>query len=100
MFSPAFNPNDPLNLVDENIIIEMVNNEPTKAYLTLKTKIAQIDERLNAGNGWFWKTPLTTPTERTQLKALRETYMVALGQVVDTLNSMSENKHTRFTMGI
>lgn len=97
---PMMNPNDPLNFLNQEIIDEMISNDPAKAYLTLKTKIGQIDLQLNETTGWFWKAPKATPMEQIQLRAMRELCMVGLSQVVNTLNSMASDSEVKFTTEI
>lgn len=90
----------PDSVVNTAVIKEILESEPTQAYVTLKTKLAEIEERLSQTKGWFWKRSAITVVEQEKLLALRDIYQIALKQVVasiekDTGNTLTINLYAQ-----
>ena len=65
----------------QEILEEIASAEPSQMYVTLKTKIAGIEEELNTNIGYFWKRPKHSITSTAQLEATRDVLLLALMSV-------------------
>lgn len=67
------------------IIEEIMQAEPSVAYMRLQRAIAEAEEKLTTTRGWFWKKPSMSVGDRAEEEAKLKLMRIALQQVINTL---------------